>query len=204
MYEKTSAVLPNFIVDWNGIDRTGGRQIDWPSVGDQYRSGAVRVEIAANAAADAESLSLENALTGALSKGTVLQFGPDKYATLTAAAAEGATTLAVEPLTTALVDGDVAYYGGTGKKVIPAGSAMHEQADGTLIPRDGDNAATGILLTDATEGVSSDAKSGYGYIRGGGLYEERLPFAGDAALATIKTELGSRFYFESCADSRAS
>ena len=87
--------------------------------------------------------------------------------------------------------------------MIPAGTAMNEQSDKTLIPRSGSAAASGILLTDASEGVSSDALTGYGFIKGGGLYEDLLPFADDAALATIKTELGARFYFETYADSRA-
>lgn len=93
---------------------------------------------------------------------------------------------------------------GTGKKVLPAGTAVAETAAG-LVPRDGTNAATGLLASDATEGLASDARTGYGVLKGGAVYGNLLPDAGDAAFATIQTELKAAgpFVFLTYADSRA-
>ena len=91
-----------------------------------------------------------------------------------------------------------------GRKTLPAFSAVAIEG-GKIVPRDADSPATAILLSDATEGMPTDALTGYGYVRGGGFYEELLPDSSDAAWATIKTELQSAgaFYFETYSDSRA-
>ena len=92
----------------------------------------------------------------------------------------------------------------TGLKVLPAGTAVAETADG-LIPRSGTDAATGLLASDATQSLASDARTGYGVLKGGAVYAELLPDAGDAAFSTIQTELKAAgpFVFLPYSDSRA-
>lgn len=80
----------------------------------------VTVDVA-GAAANATSVPV-TALSGPVPSGTTLHFGPKKFATLTAAAATGATSLTVEALPTALVGGDQATYAGTKKKVVKSGT----------------------------------------------------------------------------------
>lgn len=90
---------------------------------------------------------------------------------------------------------DVAFQDDTGKKHIPAGTAMGEllSGNGSISPRVvTTNPATCLLATDAHEGAQADALSGYGVIRGGVIYENLLPdAAGDPAEldADVKTEL---------------
>lgn len=76
---------------------------------------------AAGALAAATSVPVD-ALSGPIPAGTVLNFGTDKFAVLTAAAAAGATSLAVTAIPTALVDNDTATYGGVLSKNIPSGT----------------------------------------------------------------------------------
>ena len=98
------------------------------------------------------------------------------------------------------------FQDAAGVKRIPAGYPMAKTADG-LVPRGAADgtlpAAEGLLYSDASEDVRTDALTGYGFIRGAVVYAELLPVAGDAAFATIQTELGPRFAFETYADSRA-
>ena len=82
------------------------------------------IEVTANAIADAETISVV-ALPVAIPIHTVLYFGADKYARLTAAAAKGATSISVEALTTAIDDGDTATYNADGnKKMVKAGTLV--------------------------------------------------------------------------------
>lgn len=89
---------------------------------------------AAGAAIDATTVPVD-ALSGAIPNGTVLDFGGDKFATLTAAAAAAATSLTVRALVTALVDNDTATYAGVATKLIAAGTLIGrtfaERAAGT-------------------------------------------------------------------------
>lgn len=83
-------------------------------------------------------------------------------------------------------------FGTTGKRVIPAGTIIGETGAG-IAPRrasgEGITAitASGILETDAHEDNRTDARSGYGVIRGGVIYQNLLP--GGAPVAGVKTEL---------------
>ncbi len=96
----------------------------------------------AGAAVDATTVPVD-ALSGAVPSGTVLDFGGDKYATLTAAAAAGATSITVRALVTALVDNDAATYKGVGKKTVPSGTVIGrtfvERAAGTPFGPAGDS-----------------------------------------------------------------
>ena len=102
-----------------------------------------------------------------------------------------------------------ATYGVAGSRVLKAGTVVSEvTATGKVVPRAlgaaGTGSSTGILETAAHENSESDSLSGYGVIKGGGIFANRLPDAADAAFATMQTELGARFYFETANDTRAS
>src|SRR5690349_2793476 len=86
-------------------------------------------------------------------------------------------------------------YGVTGKRRIPAGTAVGEllSGNGSLSPRVvTTNPAVGFLETDADEDNQVDARSGYGLLRGGHLYENLLPQATGSPRvlpSAVKTEL---------------
>lgn len=85
---------------------------------------AVRVNVTAAAVAGATSITV-TALSGPIPTGTLLDFGGAKFARLSAAAATGATTLAVDAIPTALAVNDVAYYSPSGAvKRIASGTAI--------------------------------------------------------------------------------
>jgi hypothetical protein len=83
---------------------------------------AVVVVVGAAGALAAATAVPVDALPGPIPSGTVLNFGTNKFARLTAAAAAGATSLTVAALPTALVDNDTATYAGIQTKNIPSGT----------------------------------------------------------------------------------
>lgn len=103
-----------------------------------------------------------------------------------------------------------------GKKELPGGTLMVEQADGTLRPRVDDAGAAlgvgesiaGLLASAAVEDSKTAALSGYGVIRGGIVYEDLLPDASDGSWAgTYRAELeaaGKGFDLQPYSDNRAS
>lgn len=160
----------------------------------QFRApDAVRVDVGpAGAAQGAVSVPVSPVLTGPIPSGTVLDFGTNKFARLTAAAAAGAATLTVSALPTALVDADVAFYGGTREKSVPSGTAIGR----TLSERNA-NAAWGpaidtddeILLVYADVPNLDRSNDAEGYRHTSTVYENFLPNWGDtifwpAALVT--------------------
>lgn len=88
-----------------------------------YAVDSVLVTMAASALAAATSLTVV-ALTGPLPNGTLLDFGTNKFARLTAAAAAGATTLTVAAIPTALSGSETARYAGVGAKNVPSGTLL--------------------------------------------------------------------------------
>lgn len=98
----------------------------------------------------------------------------------------------------------------TGKKVLKAGTVCGELLGaGKISPRVvTTNPAAGILETDAVEGDMTVPASGYGFIRGGALYEALLPEAAGSPrvlAAAVKTELnaaGMGFDFQKWQDVR--
>lgn len=89
-----------------------------------YAPDAVSVVVgAAGAAGGATSVPVD-ALSGSIPSGTVLHFGTNKYATLSAAAAAGATSITVLAIPTALVDNDTAIYPGVTPKSVPSGTVI--------------------------------------------------------------------------------
>lgn len=200
------------VVDSRSVMLGTGGQIDWSLVPDKYRMTAKTITVGVGgAAANAVTVPV-TALPVAIPVGTILQFGTDEFVKLTAAAAEGATSISVEALINALEAGDTAVYGGTGKKMLPQHCAVgNALGNGKLAPRvAGTNPATGLLATNAIEDDPSAGVTGYGVIKGGIFYENMLPDATGTPKelpAAIKTELqaaGTGFAFEQAADSRAS
>jgi uncharacterized protein with beta-barrel porin domain len=98
---------------------------------------------AAGALAAATSVPVD-ALSGAIPSGTVLHFGTNKFAVLTAAAAAGATSLAVTAIPTALVDNDTATYAGVQRKSLPSGTIVGR----TIAERDAGTAFGPAASTD--------------------------------------------------------
>jgi len=221
-----------FVVDPDSITRHHGRQISWEDVPRSFTLGGSVVTVDTGGAAQAATAVPVKALTQALPKGTVLDFGAaGKLAELSADAAVGATSLAVDALPTALVAGDQAQvtgdpktaYGAGAYKSIPAGTVMTQLLTGAnagkLVPRAARPAgntdpATCILETNANESngfFSNDSLTGYGCILGGVLFENLLPDADPATglLPTaFKTELqtagvGTGFAWQKYRDSRA-
>lgn len=94
---------------------------------------------------------------------------------------------------------DPARVDGNGRKYVPDGTIMARiAASGKVIPRRdvaargnalGTEVAAGILIGQANESDRSDALTGYGLLLGGVVYGNLLPDAGQAGLATWKTEL---------------
>lgn len=216
-YTETSTRVPSAAINPEGLAayRADGAQVDWTAVDERFQATpgtpAHTVVAAAEAVATATSITVE-ALEYAIPAGTVLDFeGAGKFAILDEDADAGATTLSVEALDATIDAEDEATapaIAGSGKKTLPAFTAC-ALVDGKLVPRSADNAATVVLLTDATEDLASDSKSGYGFVMGGGFYEELMPdfvAEGGEPWATIKTELlaAGAYYFRPYSDSSAS
>lgn len=215
--QRTTNTLstPGFLADTYHFRRDTGRQVDWSKVDESYRAtpgtAPVDVTLTADAAAGAVALAVD-ALTGAVPAGTVLRFAADEFATVSAEAAKGDTAVAVEPLVTALETGDTATYAGvagSGPKVLRAGTVVAFGDDGRAYPAQ-DGTAAGLLFSDATEpaaagGSRTDAKTGYGVLRGAHVYENLLPDADPATgelPAAAKAALGSLFTWQTYVDSR--
>ncbi len=208
--EYTNVATPGFVVDPNSVTQDGGHQIDWTYV---LREDAVLVTAAGTNAQGATALGVA-ALPGPIPSGTLLQFGADEYATTTAAAAAGATSIAVSALVNAIEAADTATYAGVGDKTVPAGKVMSILSSGKMVPRaqqPGSEGADGLLATAASENSKSDALTGYGLIVGGVIFENLLPDAagGTTISSTYKTELqtagiGTGFSWKQYSDSRSS
>lgn len=205
---------PGFIADWGSVRRNSGRQIDWALVGEKYRTtpGQI-VKMAAAALADATSLTVDP-LEQAVPAGTLLYFGQaGEHTRVSANAAAGATTLAVEAPHGAIEDNDEATIVGSGDKFIPAGTPMDEiDATGLMIPRAaGANVAgrttIGLIISDAHENQGPgfvESLSGYGVFSGAVVYEELLPVTIDADARTALLALpGGGIAFETYEDDRA-
>ena len=104
------------LVDPNTGDRSNGYQIDWDLVGDEYRTGAVKVTLTAAGVAADTALTV-TALTGTIRKNTAIKFGAGKVAVTTADALAGATTIPIQALAGAIANSSVAYAGGGPKRI---------------------------------------------------------------------------------------
>lgn len=193
---------PPFVVSDKSLLRDTGRQIDWTKLfTNRYRRGAFQVVVGAAGALAAATTVPVDALPEAVAKGTVLTFGTNKFVTVDADAAEGATSLTTLAIPTALVDNDTAYHtnSDTPDFFVPAGTVMDLQADGKIVPSALASAgltAYCILETNADQSSVTDALSGYGCLISGIFYENLLPEADGATPSVItaawKTELLAR------------
>jgi hypothetical protein len=97
------------------------------------------------------------------------------------------------------VDWDTVAAGWNG--VLPAGTVVVEQGDGTIVPRaDGAGTVIGILASAAERDNRAAALTGYGVISGAIVYTELLP---DADAPTWLDGVGKGFVFETYEDDRA-
>jgi len=195
---------PDFMVDQSSAVRGQSRQIDWAVVGPEYReTPGGTVTASAEALANATAIPV-TALAFAIPAGTILDFGAKKFAELTANAAKGAVSLAVEALATTIASGNTAVYAGVGPKTIPHGTAVHTNVStGKIYPRTAAAAASGLLEGPAQEGDDAAPLTGYGLVVGGVVYETFIPNIS----ATVKNELlaaGGQWVFEAYVDDRAS
>lgn len=207
---------PPFVVDEDACTRDTGRQIDWTllSKQSQFQRGAQKVIVNGVHAADVTTVNIDApGLPRAMKKGEVIQFGADKYITLTADEDAGQVALSVEALTTALADNDEGYTPGWGGYRIPAGTEMDLLTSGKIAPSvlgtGGGVTAYGLLISPADQDVASDAITGYGVYVQGHFYENLLPGASGSPKvisSTFKTELlnrGGSWMFTQYSDSTA-
>lgn len=207
--------LATFVVDIANVRRDNGHQIAWEHVSPES-TPATEYTITANGGEVAGATSVTVlALPVALPIGAVLDFGEHSVnstqmlAKVAAPAAAGATEITVLPLSEAVEDTSTATYRAltSERKAIPAGTIMAQMADGRMIPvKDGTTeTAFAILIADAQEDRVADAKSGYGVIVAGIVYENLLPDYGAADFADWKTELAAAgsFQYRTWADDTA-
>ena len=137
---------------------------------------AVVVTVGAAGAAIDDTTVPVDALSGPIPSGTVLDFGGDKFAVLTAAAAADDTELTVRELVTALVDDDTATYAGEDLKTIPSGTPIGrtftERANGDAFgPADADDDEVYLIAFDVTD---ADANADVELYRHGSIVKENL------------------------------
>lgn len=202
---------PPFLVDEDAVVLDTGRQVAWEYLDARYEVGAVAVQLNGVAAAAAVSITVDPLLS-AVQKGTTIRFDAGEFAYVTADAAAGATTLAVEALPAALEDNDIGYVDTNASllgRQLPPGTIMAELTDGRMVPRavrPGAETAKYLLATYANEDSATDAASGYGIIKSAAVYENLLPESTGTpkvANSTYKTELlaqGGYWMFEQYAD----
>ena len=209
-YQNVSS--PGFVVDPASVDRNAGRQMDWDNVPERFRSTpGQEIKMAAAALADAVSLTVD-ALAQPVTAGTLLYFGESgEHTRVSANAAAGATTLAVEAPHGAIEDNDVAVVTGAGYKHVPAGTRVaQDDTTGKIRPLEddgdvpADHTLIGLLATDANEDAKFEALTGYGVIVGANVYLELLPETLDSTAQTALAAIGKGFAFETYADDRAS
>lgn len=139
------------------------------------------------------------ALSGPIPNGTILDFGTDKFARLTAAAAAGATTLTVSALPTALTGAETATYAGAGvlKAHIPAGTAIgrtlvERDADTPYGPADAADAEGEIYLTAFDIEDVEENNDAVLYRPGSVVKENKLPNWANVA-SGVKTLIRARY-----------
>lgn len=181
--------------DYLGRDNLipGGAKIDAA----QFKSDdAVTVVVGVAGAAIAAVAVPVAALANPIPTGTVLYFGGAKVAQLSAAAAKGAVTLAVNALPAALVSGDTATYLGVGPKYIPSGTTVGRtlaERDAMTpfgVPADADDEVF-LIAFDVTDANRNDDIELY---RNNNLvYENFLPADFAALSATLKGKLRTSY-----------
>ena len=96
------------------------------------------------------------------------------------------------------------YLNADGKKEIPSGTPIGDTLGDGGSPRVAiTNPAIGLLETTAVEGDLTAAKTGYGLVIGGVIYETLLPAALDEDTQNELQAAGTGFVFQTYFDSRA-
>jgi hypothetical protein len=150
---------------------------------------------AAGALATATTVPVD-ALSGPIPKGTVLYFGGQKVAVLSADAAKGATSIAVNALPTALVDADVTTYAGIGLRNVesgtPIGRTYAESAAGTAYGlADAADDEIWLLAFDISNAIGEVDCTLY---RGNSVvYENFLPANYQNAASGVKTKVRAKY-----------
>lgn len=154
--------------------------------------------VSADAAAGATSLTVVK-LPHAIADNATANFpgtSQQSLAKVATEAAAAATSIIVDALAGHIVDNATATvtFGGTGSKVIPAGTVMAQVTSGKIVPRSdrpGSETATCVLETAADELGENMSLSGYGTLVAGVLYQNLMPDFANAAWATFQTELNA-------------
>jgi len=157
---------------------------------------AVVVTVGVAGAAGAATTVPVAALSAAIPNGTVLSFGTNKFATLNAAAAAGATSLTTLAIPTALVSGDKAVYTPAGAyKTIPSGTVVGR----TYAERDANtpfgvagDADDEVYLTvfDVVDAATNNDVTLY---RPGSIVKENLLGTFAALSSTLKAKLRANY-----------
>lgn len=165
-----------------------------------YREDRVTVTLAAGAVTSGanKTLTAATALTGNIPAGTILDFGAGEFATLTAGATKGSTSIAGVTLASDLEGGESATYAGVGKIRAEGGTfvgrtlAERDAGTGYGIADPASDEQFALLLHDvdlSEEDVAAAVQPNAGNV----IYENLLP--GWAALSTnAKTKVRSLYH----------
>lgn len=164
-------------------------------------------------AAGATSITVDAIPTALAGAETATFEGGQLIAHVDAHADAGATSVTVEDLPLGIPDNAEAILPGAigdellRGKHLKAGTIVDKLANGKIVPSSlntgGGITAYGIIITNADEFSKTDAATGYGVFTSGSFYENLLPDAAHASLATWKTELlarGGFWLFDTYAD----
>jgi hypothetical protein len=104
---------PGFVADPASIVRSaGGRQIDWESVSDLFKSGSFNITVDTGGANPGATAIPVTALPGAVKAGQVLNFGEGNFTvTVSASALAAATSISVAALAGPIQSGTVLDFG---------------------------------------------------------------------------------------------
>lgn len=154
-FSGTQRSSPRWAAEFRGRDQLvpWGARLDPTQF---FATDAVRVAVTAAVAQNGNAIPV-TALTGPIPAGTVLDFGGGKFARVSVAAVTGAVNIAVDPIPTALVGGEVAMYRGTGLVNVPSGTYVGRtiaerdagQGYGPADPADDERFLTAFDVTDA-------------------------------------------------------
>lgn len=191
---------PGFVVDPESVQLNSGRQVDFALIAGagygtagerRVKAGAVVSEIGSGKIiprTDRRAASIDTTAGGVAT------------ATLNGHGFSVGDTVVISSASSSGLNGEWVI-----DTVPDANTFTFDGAPASLTDATGDVAAkaTGILVAAADEDADSDSKSGYGVYVGGVFYETLLPDDGDAEIASIKSELGSRFVFDKYEDNRS-
>lgn len=185
---------PRWAGDFKSPERLlpGGARLDPTQF---HGNDAVFVDVGAAGALAAATTVPVAALSGPIPNGTTIKLGTNKYMTLNAAAAAGATSLTVLPLVQALVDADTGWYEGTELETVVSGTLVgrtYTERDantgfGPAADADDEFYLVAFDVTDLTNNADCEL-----YRHGGVVYENFLPVF-SALSSTLKGKIRSLY-----------